>query len=603
MSARRILANDENGPMSTPDTDLEPYSDGSWWVNEHRVSARFPLVCRGNTGEVYPNVVSPITGSMVAVPFALGQRRLAMEAGMASEDQLVGFDGRMTALAPMFAGYIYGNVSMARSAVARMPGVTVDLIDRQMFGLSGAPPHRRGRGERSLRAGLRGARFIAALLLRPDVDRLAVTRTFVDECLAAAPALADAGDAELIDVLRSLDGAAERMMYELLRASTGAGIGRSLLERIVAGHGGDELVNRLSAGLGTIESAEPAGDLWRLGRLAAASTEVTRLFDDHPVGPGGPDGLCDHLRECEAADVQHFVAEFDGFLVRHGARGPEEWELAQPTWGTDPSIALAAVDRLRHAPAGRDPDVTARRLADERTSLTARTRAALPRRKRKAFDIALRAVTTYEAHREGTKAAFVRLLDLPRHVLIELAGRARMAHDDLCLLTVAELPAALRDATAFAATIAERRARRSYLQARVPPFWFEGEIPPPPTWVLRSERLQPDASARVLAGIGVCAGVATGTARVISDPACPGELNAGDILVAPITDPSWTPLFLAAAGVVVDVGAQLSHAAIVARELGIPAVVSVSGASTTIPDGTMITVDGSGGRVIVHAAD
>ena len=101
-------------------------------------------------------------------------------------------------------------------------------------------------------------------------------------------------------------------------------------------------------------------------------------------------------------------------------------------------------------------------------------------------------------------------------------------------------------------------------------------------------------------GIGVCAGIATGTARVVIDPSRPGDLGPDDILVAPITDPAWTPLFLAVAGVVVDVGAQQSHAAIVARELGIPAAVSVEGASTTIPDGARVTVDGSTGTVTVH---
>ena len=87
----------------------------------------------------------------------------------------------------------------------------------------------------------------------------------------------------------------------------------------------------------------------------------------------------------------------------------------------------------------------------------------------------------------------------------------------------------------------------------------------------------------------------------MTSPDEPGDLSPGDILVAPITDPAWTPLFLAAAGVVVDVGAQQSHAAIVSRELGIPAVVSATGASATIPNGALVTVDGSTGIVTIHA--
>jgi pyruvate,water dikinase len=147
----------------------------------------------------------------------------------------------------------------------------------------------------------------------------------------------------------------------------------------------------------------------------------------------------------------------------------------------------------------------------------------------------------------------------------------------------------------------ERRSRRDYLQAHIPPFWFQGAIPSPSTWRSRSEEQVPRSEPRTITGMGVCAGIATGTARIVTRPDAPGDLSPGDILVAPLTDPAWTPLFLAAAGVVVDVGAQQSHAAIVSRELGIPAVVSAMGASTTIPDGAVVTVDGSTGLVTIHA--
>ncbi len=279
---------------------MEPYPDGSWYVADKRVSARFPLVCRGNVGEVFPNVMSPITASMVAGSFAAGQHRLALEAGMITPSQLDELVDAGSAITPVFAGYLYFNVSVVRSAVARMPGLTVDMVDRQMAGLSGAPPHRRGPGERSPRAALRGTRFMISLVARPDPKRLDATRRFVDETLAAAPLFAGATDDELIAVLRGVGGANERLMYELLRASTGAGIGRSLLERAVASLGGDGLVNQLTAGLGTIESAEPAADLWRLGRLAAESAELTAMFD------AGVTDLPDRLRQSRSADAAGF---------------------------------------------------------------------------------------------------------------------------------------------------------------------------------------------------------------------------------------------------------------------------------------------------------
>jgi pyruvate,water dikinase len=100
-------------------------------------------------------------------------------------------------------------------------------------------------------------------------------------------------------------------------------------------------------------------------------------------------------------------------------------------------------------------------------------------------------------------------------------------------------------------------------------------------------------------GVPGCPGIAKGIARVITDSHDPTSLEPGDILVAPITDPSWTPLFVPAAGVVVDVGAPLSHAIIVSRELGIPCVVSAIDATKRIPDGALVEVNGDTGVVTV----
>ncbi len=105
------------------------------------------------------------------------------------------------------------------------------------------------------------------------------------------------------------------------------------------------------------------------------------------------------------------------------------------------------------------------------------------------------------------------------------------------------------------------------------------------------------ASGDLLTGGPGCAGVVQGIARVILDLSDPTALEPGDILIAPNTDPAWTPLFVAAGGVVVDVGALNSHAVIVSRELGIPCVVSVVDATKRIPDGALIEIDGGAGTV------
>jgi len=101
-----------------------------------------------------------------------------------------------------------------------------------------------------------------------------------------------------------------------------------------------------------------------------------------------------------------------------------------------------------------------------------------------------------------------------------------------------------------------------------------------------------------LVGIGGSTGVVRGRARIVHDPAhAPARLDRGDILVVPYSDVGWTPLFPAVGGIVAETGGQLSHTAIVAREYGLPAVVSVKGAMRLIQDGQMLMVDGDRGRV------
>ncbi len=552
---------------------------------------RFPIYCRGNVGEVFPNVMTPMTASLFRESAARGQERAVLEFGMVSRSHVEGQDSVLTGV---FGGYLYGNLSLGRVGAARVPAMSVADIDRELFGVSDAPPHRRQRGERSALGTARGLRQMTRSLLRSEraAAPARTARADVANWLATLPSAESSDGATLVARVDGGQAWMERMMYHLLHVSAMSGVTRSVLERLVARFDEPGLVNVLTAGLGTIESARPANELWRLGRTVVASPALTARFDE-----GGPD-LEQRLRADPAA--QSFVAGFDAFLAAHGARGPDEWELASPTWGSDPSIALAAIDKLRHAPAERDPAIASARLADERERRIVEVRGALGVFQRGLFDRAVRATALFAAEREATKAAFVRALEPSRRALAELARRIGIARDDLFMVTVDELPRLLADPPAFSGLIDERRQRRDFLQAGVPPFWFEGHLPAPETWPRRADRSEPDDRPRQLNGMGVCPGTATGLARVVLDPADPRDLGPDDVLVAPITDPAWTPLFLAVAAVVVDVGAQQSHAAIVARELGIPAVVSVHDASRTIVDGTRLTVDGAAGTVTVH---
>ena len=100
-------------------------------------------------------------------------------------------------------------------------------------------------------------------------------------------------------------------------------------------------------------------------------------------------------------------------------------------------------------------------------------------------------------------------------------------------------------------------------------------------------------------GVAGCPRHYIGRARVILDAAEPGDLQPGDVMIAPNTDPAWTPLFMSCGAVVVNVGGQISHAIIVSRELGLPCVVSATDATVRIPDGALVEVNGDNGIVTI----
>jgi rifampicin phosphotransferase len=113
------------------------------------------------------------------------------------------------------------------------------------------------------------------------------------------------------------------------------------------------------------------------------------------------------------------------------------------------------------------------------------------------------------------------------------------------------------------------------------------------------ETLTTDSEAARLIGMPAAAGTATGTVRVVYDPAT-ARIEPGDILVAPTTDPGWTPLFLTAGGLITETGSTMAHGPTVAREYGIPAVICVPEATTRLVTGQIVTIDGASGVVQVE---
>jgi pyruvate,water dikinase len=199
--------------------------------------------------------------------------------------------------------------------------------------------------------------------------------------------------------------------------------------------------------------------------------------------------------------------------------------------------------------------------------------------------------------REHPKFMLVQLLALVRSEALAaggvLAERGQLERrEDVWHLGFEEIALALEDPKLeLAPRIAERKTELERDRAHKPPIAItsDGEIAVPGT-------RRGDLPAGALAGTPASAGVIEGLARVVTDPTRE-ELSAGEILVAPFTDPGWTPLLVHAAGLVTEVGGMMTHGAVVAREYGIPAVVSVVSAVERIKTGQRVRVDGTRGFV------
>ncbi|MEL6983934.1 MAG: PEP-utilizing enzyme, partial [Actinomycetota bacterium] len=303
-----------------------------------------------------------------------------------------------------------------------------------------------------------------------------------------------------------------------------------------------------------------------------------------------------------------FNEAFAGFIERYGHRGPNDWELSSRTWENTPELAYAAIDVMRRSEQDLDP---ANRISDVEAKRDAAAEVVRPHLKaldKPNFDKAVKAIRHWVRGREGTRDLCIHFSLSTRQVYFELARRAAERggtsnlRDVALLHPIDELPGYVADPAPYLDVLAERVALRDRFAAVEPPFFISSQDEVPSIEELeaqQAEKADEAGTGAVLQGVSGCAGTARGRARVVLDPADPAGMEPGDILVAPLTDPAWTPLFLPAAAVVVNVGALMSHAVIVSRELGIPCVVAVDGATERIVDGAMIEVDGTAGTVTV----
>ena len=322
---------------------------------------------------------------------------------------------------------------------------------------------------------------------------------------------------------------------------------------------------------------------------------LQRVADEGREGDGFLDELAGLPGGREARDA------IRGYLDAYGMRCAGEIDITRTRWSERPATLVPTIlgNVANFAPGAGERRFTEGRQASLRKERELLTRLrALPDGERKAAETKrmIDRVRVFAGYREYPKYGMVSRYFAYKQALLREAGRLVRSGvlnepEDIYYLRFEELHEVVRTGAVDAALVRDRRAAFRSHQTLTPPrvLTSDGEAV---TGAYRRTDLPPGA----LPGFPVSAGTVEGRARVVTDMARAG-LDTGDILVTAYTDPSWTPLFVAASGLVTEVGGLMTHGAVIAREYGLPAVVGVEGATRLIRDGRRIRVHGTDGYV------
>jgi len=291
-------------------------------------------------------------------------------------------------------------------------------------------------------------------------------------------------------------------------------------------------------------------------------------------------------------------AGLKSFLARYGFRSIGEIDIGVERWSENPEHILGALaNYVRLGDDALAPDAQFARGKREAEAMIASLLTRVHGPRRAILRVVLGRVRALIGDREAPKFQIIRLIATPSRELLkpvgrDLVARGRLSHEaDIFFLT---LPEARRAAGGedMRELVAARRAAydRERARRRIPRLLLSDGTDAEAALVSVGDGLR---------GSPASPGIVSGPARVIRAPAG-ARLEPGEILVAPSTDPGWTPLFLTAGGLIMEMGGMMSHGAVVAREYGIPAVVGVAGATDQITTGQRVTVDGSAGTVVLE---
>jgi pyruvate,water dikinase len=574
------------------------------WITDTEISTRFPYYTRANADEVGPVPMSPLGWSLGWAKGCIpGVANGFVAFGVVTPDE---FAVDPPEVFGNWGGYFYNQLSLPRVMGVRMPGASPEAIDLAYFGdHPGVPkytPHPDDENEAQsakLADTMGWAMSTADFPAQEQASRVAMQHV-IDR-----PDLTTLSNDELVARARNLAGPVlEEAWTAYCQSALGASLGPGAVQAICEAIGrGSDAVKVMTA-VGGIESADAGVVMWDLSRTVKNSASLMAEFD------AGVDGLLDRLEKSDDPDAAAFLAEWADVIKVHGHRGPNEWDLRAHSWTTLPSMPLGMLERMRYQDDAKSPSDAHARGVAERERLTIELLAMVEgdAEAHGGLQAGIASAAAFYGFREMGKNSCIRLIHEAKLAMMEVGNRmvADGVLDDpqqVFMLLDDEVDGFLADPSSMVATIRDREATFAMLETLEPPYIIKLEegVPPISTWPKRGGG--PAAASvevgDVLQGAMGSPGVVTGTARVVLDPSDPGAIGPGDIMVAPTTDPSWVPLFLAAEGVVVDVGAVASHAAIMCRELGLPCAVSVVDATKRIPDGATIEIDGSTGSVTI----
>jgi rifampicin phosphotransferase len=456
------------------------------------------------------------------------------------------------------------------------------------------------------------SRVIPRMLFNVASPRRGRTRLLRDvESIAAGVAARHARARNLQERIAAFEQSANRMppvfFSSFIPAVASGVMPTQLLRALCAGlPDAERLIMELTRGLPHNVTTEMDLVLWDTARAIGADPAARASFID-------ADAANISARYMAGGLPRAAQEALGGFLDRYGMRGLGEIDLGRPRWRDEPVSLIQAVSSyLRIVVDAAAPDRVFQKGAASAEAAGAKLAAMLaaqPGGKRKArrARFLIRRVRELGGLRETPKFAAVKALTAQREGLLasgtELAGSGLIEKpDDVFFLRLVDLKLIARgdshgETPDWKALVRGRRAEheRELRRGAVPRILlsdgtaFHGGLAAVETGAEGAEAVR---------GSAVSPGVAEGAVRVVLDPRG-AELAPGEILVCPGTDPAWTPLFLAAAGLVMEVGGMMTHGSVVAREYGIPAVVGVSRATTRFSTGMRVRVDGNSGSVTI----